>query len=82
MTDTAEDLRKRAAEAKQALADQGISVAQWAAANKFCTALVWQVLAGSRKCVRGQSHQIAVALGIKPGSICTDPGKALERRAA
>lgn len=82
MTDTAEDLRKRAAEAKQALAEQGISVAQWAAANKFCGALVWRVLAGRSKCMRGQSHKIAVALGMKPGSICTDPGKALERRAA
>lgn len=82
MTDTAEDLLQRAAEAKQALADRGVSVAQWAAENKFCTNLVWQVLAGKRRCVRGQSHAIAVKLGIKQGSVCTDPGRALEQHAA
>lgn len=82
MTDTDEDLRKRAEKAKQALAEQGVSVAKWAAENNFCTALVWQVLSGQRKCVRGQSHDIAVRLGIKRGSVCATPGRALETRAA
>lgn len=49
--------------------DSGISVAEWARARGFSTSLVYQVLEGRRKCVRGQSHQIAVALGIKQGSI-------------
>jgi gp16 family phage-associated protein len=26
------------------------------------------VLRGERKCVRGQSHQVAVALGLKPSA--------------
>lgn len=49
--------------------DSGISVAEWARAKGFSTSLVYQVLEGRRKCIRGQSHQIAVALGIKQGSI-------------
>lgn len=49
--------------------DGGISVAEWARAKGFSTSLVYQVLEGRRKCLRGQSHQIAVALGIKQGSI-------------
>jgi gp16 family phage-associated protein len=49
--------------------DSGISVAEWARARGFSTSLVYQVLEGRRKCLRGQSHQIAVALGIKKGSI-------------
>ena len=49
--------------------DSGVSVAEWARARGFSTSLVYQVLEGRRKCLRGQSHQIAVALGIKQGSI-------------
>lgn len=49
--------------------DSGISVAEWARARGFSTSLVYQVLEGRRKCLRGQSHRIAVALGIKQGSI-------------
>ncbi|UCV08537.1 DNA-binding protein [Dechloromonas denitrificans] len=49
--------------------DSGIPVAEWARAKGFSTSLVYQVLEGRRKCLRGQSHQIAVALGIKQGSI-------------
>jgi len=45
----------------------GISVAEWARVRGFSTGLVYQVLDGRRKCMRGQSHQIAVALGLKPG---------------
>jgi len=42
----------------------GITVAQWAKANGFEKSLVYAVLRG-RKCLRGQSHDIAVALGLK-----------------
>ena len=45
----------------------GTSVAEWARVRGFSTGLVYQVLDGRRKCMRGQSHQIAVALGLKPG---------------
>lgn len=47
--------------------ESGVSVAEWARVNGFSSALVYQVLEGNRKCLRGQSHQIAIALGIKQG---------------
>ena len=46
----------------------GWSVAEWARLQGFSTGLVYQVLEGRRKCLRGQSHRIAVALGLKPGA--------------
>ena len=49
-------------------ADSGISVAEWARVRGFSTALVYQVLEGRRKCMRGQSHRIALALGLKQGA--------------
>jgi gp16 family phage-associated protein len=48
--------------------ESGVSVAEWARVNGFSTTLVYQVLDGRRKCLRGQSHQIALALGIKKGT--------------
>jgi gp16 family phage-associated protein len=49
----------------------GISIAGWAAANGFNSNLVLEVLAGRKKAIRGQSHQIAVKLGLKEGEITT-----------
>ncbi|MBI5921288.1 MAG: DNA-binding protein [Betaproteobacteria bacterium] len=48
-------------------ADTGISVAEWARVQGFSTGLVYQVIEGRRKCLRGQSHRIAIALGLKEG---------------
>ncbi len=73
------------AEARAELQSKGISITQWAIANKFSPNLVFEVLGGRKKCVRGQAHEIAVKLGIKVGEICTDPANALthsHRRAA
>lgn len=56
---------------------KGVSIAAWALANKFNPNLVHEVLAGRKKGIRGQSHDIAVKLGLKAGSICTDPANAL-----
>lgn len=47
----------------------GISVSEWARKRGFSAILVYQVLDGQRKCRRGQSHQIAVALGLKQGVV-------------
>lgn len=55
-------------EARASFKAKGINVAEWARERGFSVELTRMVLAGKRKCVRGQSHQIAVALGIKPGS--------------
>lgn len=69
-------------QARAELQRKGISISEWAVTNGFSVAIVFEVLSGKRKCIRGQSHKIAVALGLKEGEICTNPAKALERRAA
>lgn len=73
---------RTAEEARAELDSKGVSVTSWAVANHFNPNLVLEILAGRRKAVRGQSHNIAVKLGIKQGELCSDPAKALERRAA
>lgn len=44
----------------------GISVAEWSRDHGFPSALVYRVLRGEAKCRRGETHKIAIALGIKP----------------
>lgn len=57
------------AEAKASFHRTGKSVVSFAKENGFCPALVYMVLSGSRPGLRGQSHRIAVKLGIKNGVI-------------
>lgn len=56
-------------EAREAFHRSGKSVVSWAKAEGFCPQLVYLVLSGQRKGLRGQSHKIAVRLGIKDGVI-------------
>lgn len=72
---TAEDVR---AEFRR----KGVSISSWSIANGFSTNLVFEVLAGRKKCIRGQAHNIAVTLGLKVGEVCRNPANAIERRAA
>jgi gp16 family phage-associated protein len=51
---------------------KGISIASWARAKGFETNLVFEVLSGRKKGIRGQSHKIAVELGLKAGEIVED----------
>lgn len=44
----------------------GKSVAAWAREYGFPVCLVYRVLRGEAKCLRGTSHDIAVALKLKP----------------
>ena len=53
-------------EARAAFKARGVNTAEWARDRGFSVELTRMVLSGKRKCLRGQSHQIAVALGIKP----------------
>lgn len=71
---------RTAEEARAELQAKGISITQWAIANRFSPNLVFEVLGGRKKCVRGQAHEIAIKLGMKDGEICTDPAKALATR--
>lgn len=48
---------------------QGVSIADWARAHGFKYSQVIDVLRADRPCRRGNSHKIAVLLGIKSGAI-------------
>lgn len=48
---------------------KGLSIAAWAREHGFGRSLVYEVISGRKKCHRGQSHKIAVLLGIKHGEI-------------
>lgn len=57
---------------KQARAEferKGLSISAWARDNKVGRSLVYEILAGRKKCKRGASHKVAVLLGIKAGEI-------------
>ena len=66
---------------KKAFARHGLSVSGWARENGFSQALVYQVLSGKRQPIRGESHRIAVALGLKEGVVgdYEDLGEYLKR---
>lgn len=70
---------KTAAEARAWLSEQGLSVAEWCRQHDFSRTLVLSVLADGKPCHRGQSHQIAVMLGMKVGVITRTPQEALQR---
>lgn len=45
--------------------ERGINLAAWAREKGFNQQLVYLVIRGERKCLRGQSHSIAKELGMK-----------------
>jgi gp16 family phage-associated protein len=51
---------------------KGVSISQWATANGYNPNLVFDVLSGRKKGVRGQCHKIAVRLGLKRGEVVDD----------
>lgn len=51
---------------KKKFRDEGITVTSWAEKNGFRRHAVYQVLNGFTKASYGNSHDIAVALGLKP----------------
>lgn len=55
-------------QAQQWFRSNGLQINTWALEKGFTPALVYAVLQGKRKCLRGQSYLIAVALGLKPSS--------------
>lgn len=48
---------------------KGLSIAGWARDHGVSRSLVYEILAGRKKCKRGQSHKVAVLLGLKRGEI-------------
>lgn len=67
---------------REDFANKGISIAEWARQHGYSSNLVFEVLSGRKKCIRGQSHQIAVRLGIKHGEIATAKDIGLRKLAA
>ena len=64
-------------QARAELRRKGVSITQWAVSNGYSPNLVFEVLSGRRNPTLGQTHRIAVALGLKAGEIVTDPKNAL-----
>ena len=62
-------------EARAWLGYLGISVSQWARDHQMNVSLVYEILAGHKKCLRGKSHNIAVLLGMKAGVMTDRPGR-------
>lgn len=62
-------------QAREWLGEQGISTTQWAEDHGFNLPLVYEVLAGRKKGLRGQAHNIAIALGLKRGTPTNRPAR-------
>ena len=60
----------------------GITIAQWAREHQFSEPLVREILAERKKSMSGQSHNIAVALGMKRGVPTTRPARVAPARGA
>ena len=69
-------------EARAWLGYQGITVSQWARDNNVHHSLVYEILAGRKKCLRGMSHNIAVLLGMKAGVPTARPARVSPGRAS
>lgn len=50
---------------REAFRDDDLSFAEWARSRGFNPSLVYEVLAGRRRAMRGETREIAVALGLK-----------------
>ncbi len=65
---------KKRADVLNELASKGLSITGWARQHGYSPVLVSDILNDNeanpkRKCLRGESHNIAVALGLKQGTI-------------
>ncbi|QTD65694.1 MULTISPECIES: DNA-binding protein [Acinetobacter] len=52
-------------EVKEDFSSAGISIAEWARDNQFSPDLVYRIFKNNKIPKRGESHKIAVKLGIK-----------------
>ena len=55
-------------EVRKIFREEGVTVTAWARKHGFSPLTVYSVLSGRTQGVRGEAHQIAVALGMKPRS--------------
>lgn len=59
----------RIAAARRTLDRSGTNISEWANRHGFSPKLVHAILQGRRRCARGQSHRIAILLGLKDGEL-------------
>ena len=74
-------MTKTAAQVRETFKRKGISITAWAIANGYSPNLVFEVLVGRRNPTRGQTHAIAVSLGLKAGEITSNVADAMKRAA-
>lgn len=72
-------LRERALKTREQFQASGTNVSEWARERSFQPRLVHAILDGQRRCLRGESHRIAVALGIKPDAAAPGADTALAK---
>jgi gp16 family phage-associated protein len=79
----ADSLKARARAVREQFVASGTNISEWARDHGFSVSLVQSVLTGKRACRHGESHRIAVALGLKeqaapPGTAPTTADDRLE----
>lgn len=60
---------ERFAEAREWFAAHGVSISDWASQHNVDRTVLYAVLSGRRRCLRGEGHRIAVLLGLKPAPV-------------
>lgn len=55
-------------EAREWFLVNGISLGEWADHHNVERSVLYSVLSGKSRCIRGESHRVAVLLGLKPAS--------------
>lgn len=58
--------QERFAEAREWFTVHGISISDWANQNNVDRNVLYAVLSGKSRCLRGEGHRIALLLGLKP----------------
>lgn len=58
--------QERFAQAREWFAAHGISISDWASQNNVDRNVLYAVLSGKSRCLRGEGHRIALLLGLKP----------------
>jgi len=71
---------KTRAQVRAEFASKGWSISAWAKKHGYSPNMVIAVLADNEenprlKCLRGDAHNIAVELGLKPGEVCREHRK-------
>lgn len=63
------DMVRSIKQVKKDFMDSGTSIAEWARDNNFSPDLVYRILKNNKIPCRGESHKIAIKLGIKEENI-------------